>query len=84
MSLAGDDKQEEVQAASTAEEMWKAIGKDSWVVVPIASTSRPGTPCCASTALTRPSDQMTTSMMPVFKFIGLCLLGTCQVYANWL
>lgn len=44
VSLASDDKQEEVQAAKTAEDMWKAIGKDSWVVVPIASTSRPGQP----------------------------------------
>ena len=43
VGLAGEDKQAEVQAASTAAEMWKAIGKDSWVVVPIASTSRPGT-----------------------------------------
>lgn len=43
VSLAGEDKQAEVQAARTAGDMWKAIGKDSWVVVPIASTSRPGT-----------------------------------------
>ena len=42
VSLAGEDKQAEVQAARTAGDMWKAIGKDSWVVVPIASTSRPG------------------------------------------
>lgn len=40
--LAGEAKQAEIQAAATAEDMWKAIGKDSWVVVPIASTSRPG------------------------------------------
>ena len=40
--LAGEDKQAEVQAARTTADMWKAIGKDSWVVVPIASTSRPG------------------------------------------
>ncbi|KAL3145349.1 hypothetical protein ABBQ38_001606 [Trebouxia sp. C0009 RCD-2024] len=40
--LASEDKQAEVQAAKTAADMWKAIGKDSWVVVPIASTSRPG------------------------------------------
>lgn len=43
VGLASDDKQAEVQAAKTAGDMWKAIGKDSWVVVPIASTSRPGT-----------------------------------------
>ena len=42
VSLTGEDKQAEVQAACTAGDMWKAIGKDSWVVVPIASTSRPG------------------------------------------
>ena len=48
VSLASDDKQEEVQAAKTAEDMWKAIGKDSWVVVPIASTSRPGCTCCCT------------------------------------
>ncbi|KAL3144958.1 hypothetical protein ABBQ32_003464 [Trebouxia sp. C0010 RCD-2024] len=40
--LASEDKQAEVQAAKTAADMWRAIGKDSWVVVPIASTSRPG------------------------------------------
>lgn len=44
--LASEDKQAEVQAAKTAADMWKAIGKDSWVVVPIASTSRPGQFCC--------------------------------------
>ncbi|DBA80252.1 hypothetical protein WJX79_002480 [Trebouxia sp. C0005] len=42
VGLASEDKQAEVQAAQTAGDMWKAIGKDSWVVVPIASTSRPG------------------------------------------
>ena len=29
-------------AASTAQEMWDALGTDSWVVVPIESTVRPG------------------------------------------
>ncbi len=42
VGLASEDKQAEVQAAKTAGDMWQAIGKDSWVVVPIASTSRPG------------------------------------------
>lgn len=46
VGLAGEQKQAEVQAARTAGDMWKAIGKDSWVVVPIASTSRPGTASC--------------------------------------
>ena len=56
VALAGEEKQAEVQAARTAGDMWKAIGKDSWVVVPIASTSRPGTlpadaHCLAHTSL---------------------------------
>lgn len=42
VGLASEEKQAEVRAATTAAEMWKAIGRDSWVVVPIASTSRPG------------------------------------------
>ncbi len=35
-------KRKKVEAAQTAEDLWKAIGVDSWVVVPIASVSRPG------------------------------------------
>ena len=53
VGLASEDKQAEVQAAKTAGDMWKAIGKDSWVVVPIASTSRPGTHAHAHSALHR-------------------------------
>ena len=40
--LAGSHKQAELQDARTAEDMWKAIGTDSWVVVPIQSAARPG------------------------------------------
>ncbi len=40
--LAGEHKQAELQEARTAEDMWKAIGADSWVVVPIQSAARPG------------------------------------------
>jgi len=40
--LAGEHKQAELQDAKTAEEMWKAIGQDSWVVVPVESITRPG------------------------------------------
>ena len=40
--LAGEHKQAQVAEASSAEAMWQAIGADSWVVVPIASTARPG------------------------------------------
>ena len=52
VGLAGEHKQAEVQAARTAGDMWKAIGKDSWVVVPIASTSRPGITTHCLTRLT--------------------------------
>ena len=86
MSLAGDDKQEEVQAASTAEEMWKAIGKDSWVVVPIASTSRPGLPRCASTALARPShqnDNDSNNRFQVYRcMLARYLSGICKLVVN--
>lgn len=34
--------QHAVAVAQTAEELWQAIGTDSWVVVPIASTANPG------------------------------------------
>ena len=40
--LAGEHKQAELQDARTAEDMWRAIGGDSWVVVPIQSAARPG------------------------------------------
>ena len=40
--LAGDHKRAEIQAVQTAEDLWKAIGRDSWIVVPIDSTARPG------------------------------------------
>lgn len=40
--LAGEHKQAELQDAETAEEMWKALGQDSWVVVPVESITRPG------------------------------------------
>ena len=30
-----------IAAASTAEEMWRAIGQDCWIVVPIASLAHP-------------------------------------------
>lgn len=35
-------KRKAVAAATTAEELWKALGVDAWAVVPIASVSRPG------------------------------------------
>lgn len=40
--LAGEHKQAELRDARTAEEIWRAIGTDSWVVVPIQSAARPG------------------------------------------
>eukprot|EP00891_Asterochloris_glomerata_P001301 jgi/Astpho2/1301/fgenesh1_pg.00024_%23_11_t len=40
--LAGDHKRAEIQSVKTAEDLWKAIGRDSWIVVPIDSTARPG------------------------------------------
>ena len=40
--LAGDHKRAEIQSVQTAEDLWKAIGRDSWIVVPIDSTARPG------------------------------------------
>ena len=40
--LAGEHKQAELQDVRTAEYMWRAIGADSWVVVPIQSAARPG------------------------------------------
>ncbi len=40
--LAGEHKQAEVADAKTAEDMWRAIGDDSWVVVPIQAAARPG------------------------------------------
>ncbi|KAL4437434.1 hypothetical protein ABPG75_004573 [Micractinium tetrahymenae] len=36
------EKQAAAQGARTTEDMWCAIGTDSWVVVPIESTTRPG------------------------------------------
>ncbi len=35
-------KRKAVAAATTAEQLWKALGVDCWAVVPIASVSRPG------------------------------------------
>ena len=35
-------KRKAVAAASTAEELWKAMGVDCWAVVPIASLHRKG------------------------------------------
>ncbi|KAK9842872.1 hypothetical protein WJX74_003734 [Apatococcus lobatus] len=40
--MAGDAKQSQVQDAQTAEHMWQALQVDSWVVVPILSSARPG------------------------------------------
>ena len=40
--LAGEHKQAELADAKTAEDMWRAIGDDSWVVVPIQAAARPG------------------------------------------
>lgn len=40
--LAGDHKQSQIAEARSAEDMWRAIGTDSWIVVPIASAARPG------------------------------------------
>ena len=40
--LAGEHKQAQLREARNAEDMWKAIGDDSWVVVPIQSAARPG------------------------------------------
>ena len=40
--LAGEHKQAELREAGSAEAMWRAIGDDSWVVVPIQSAARPG------------------------------------------
>ena len=31
-----------MQGAGTAGDMWRALGADCWVVVPIQSTTRPG------------------------------------------
>lgn len=42
MPLDSPEKRAAVQAAVTAADMWRAIGADSWVVVPIRSTTRPG------------------------------------------
>lgn len=39
--LAGEHKQAELRDTKTAEDMWRAIGDDSWVVVPIQSAARP-------------------------------------------
>jgi hypothetical protein len=40
--LGGVEKREAIGEAQTAEDMWKAVGVDSWVVVPIESISRTG------------------------------------------
>jgi len=40
--LAGEHKQAEIQDATTAEEMWRAIGEDCWVIVSIDSSARIG------------------------------------------
>lgn len=40
--LAGEHKQAEIRDARSAGDMWRAIGADSWVFVPIASSARPG------------------------------------------
>lgn len=40
--LSGEHKQAEIRDARSAGDMWRAIGADSWVFVPIASSARPG------------------------------------------
>ena len=40
--VAGPHVRQAVSDAHTAEDMYAAIGQDSWVVVPIASAARPG------------------------------------------
>ena len=40
--LAGEHKQAQLREARSAEDMWRAIGGDSWVVVPVQSAARPG------------------------------------------
>ena len=42
MLLDTDAKRKAVAAASTAEELWKAMGVDCWAVVPVASLHRKG------------------------------------------
>ncbi|EFN60188.1 hypothetical protein CHLNCDRAFT_133703 [Chlorella variabilis] len=42
VELDTEERQAAAQAAETAEAMWKALGSDCWVVVPIESTTRPG------------------------------------------
>lgn len=42
MLLDTEAKRKAVAAASTAEELWKAMGVDCWAVVPIASLHRKG------------------------------------------
>ncbi|PSC68513.1 suppressor of RPS4-RLD 1-like isoform X1 [Micractinium conductrix] len=40
--LDGGERRAAAAAASTAGDMWKAVGTDAWVVVPVQSTTRPG------------------------------------------
>ncbi len=40
--LGGEETQDAIRKADTAEAIWNAIGKDGWAVVPIASCLRPG------------------------------------------
>ena len=42
MLLDTEARRRAVEAASTAEELWKAMGVDCWAVVPIASLHRKG------------------------------------------
>ena len=42
VDLSSAAAQARVAAATTAKELWQAVGRDAWVVVPIASTSREG------------------------------------------
>ena len=78
--LASEDKQAQVQAAKTAADMWKAIGKDSWVVVPIASTSRPGQfscdthcPCSAETKSATWPCLLLMSKISATSFLTCCI-----------
>lgn len=61
--LAGEHKQGEIQDALSAEDMWRAIGADSWVVVPIHSATRPGH-CMEGTRLTLVRASLTWLLQP--------------------
>lgn len=40
--LGSETKQEAIRRAETADDLWAAVGEDSWAVVPIQSLLHPG------------------------------------------